>query len=192
MLRQIEDYAVIGNCETLALVARSGSIDWLPVAQFDRAACFCSLLGDVSHGRWLIEPEAKGAHITRRYCGETLVLETTFRTDDGTATLTDFMFRRHGASDVVRIVKGVEGEVRMRMELIVRFGIGLWCGIGASLPQRAQGGARFSARRSCCFRVAGSCHLAKFNLRAALSAHRTSTEPGQEHLYRSAPASRSL
>jgi GH15 family glucan-1,4-alpha-glucosidase len=124
MAGRIEDYAVIGNCETLALVGRDGSIDWLGLPRFDSAACFAALLGGPEHGRWLIAPAADGATVTRRYCGDTLILETTFETQGGAVTLTDFMTRRDGVSDVVRLVRGVRGSVEMRTELIVRFGYG--------------------------------------------------------------------
>ena len=124
MPSRIEDYAVIGNCETLALVGRNGSIDWLGFPRFDSAACFCALLGDDKNGRWLIAPTSGDAQVVRRYCGDTLVLETHFRTPEGVVCLTDFMSRRTGASDLIRIVRGIEGGVAMRMELIVRFDYG--------------------------------------------------------------------
>ena len=78
----IEDYAVIGNCETVALVGRDGSIDWLGLPRFDSAACFSALLGEPEHGRWLIAP-SEPAQVTRRYRDATLILETTFRTEQG-------------------------------------------------------------------------------------------------------------
>ena len=124
MPNRIEDYAVIGNCETLALVGRDGSIDWLGLPRFDSAACFCALLGEPKHGRWLIAPAAGDARITRRYRGDTLILETVFRTGRGAVRLLDFMGKREGSCDVVRLVKGLHGEVAMRMELVVRFGYG--------------------------------------------------------------------
>ena len=124
MPSRIEDYAVIGNCETVALVGRDGSIDWLALPRFDSAACFSAVLGEPKHGRWQIAPAADGARATRRYCGDTLVLETIFRTDHGSMSLTDFMSRRSGASDLVRIVRGLQGEVAINMRLTVRFGYG--------------------------------------------------------------------
>jgi len=124
MASRIEDYAVIGNCETLALAGRNGSIDWLGLPRFDSPACFCALLGDENNGRWLIAPASGEASVTRRYCDDTLILETTFRSEKGAVSLTEFMSRRNGASDLVRIVRGIEGEVAMRMELVVRFGYG--------------------------------------------------------------------
>jgi GH15 family glucan-1,4-alpha-glucosidase len=123
--RRIEDYAVIGNCETLALVGRDGSIDWLGLPRYDSAACFAALLGDESHGRWLLAPSGAITRTTRRYRGETLILETEFETEDGTVLVTDFMARRPEVSDVLRIVRGLSGAVMCRTELIVRFEYGL-------------------------------------------------------------------
>jgi GH15 family glucan-1,4-alpha-glucosidase len=124
MPNRIEDCAVIGNCETIALVGRDGSIDWLGLPRFDSAACFCALLGEPKNGRWLIAPVDAEVRTSRRYRGRTLILETVFRTAEGAACLTDFMVRREGSSDVVRIVRGLHGQVALRMELIVRFGYG--------------------------------------------------------------------
>ena len=124
MPNRIEDYAVIGNCETLALVGRDGSIDWLGFPRFDSAACFSALLGAPTHGRWLIAPMADDAQVTRRYRGNTLILETVFTTASGAVCLTDFMSRRDGSADLVRLVRGLGGEVAMQTELIVRFDYG--------------------------------------------------------------------
>jgi len=124
MPNRIEDYAIIGNCETLALVGRDGSIDWLGLPRFDSAACFSALLGEPTHGRWLVAPADGDAKVTRRYRGKTLILETVFTTASGVVSLTDFMSRRDGCADLVRMVHGLEGEVAMRMELVVRFGYG--------------------------------------------------------------------
>ena len=121
---RIEDYAVIGNCETAALVGRDGSIDWLCLPRFDSSACFCALLGGPEHGRWLIAPAQNDVEVTRRYLSDTLILETVFTTADGSVSLTDFMYRRNGSSELVRIVKGLQGEVPMRTELVVRFDYG--------------------------------------------------------------------
>jgi GH15 family glucan-1,4-alpha-glucosidase len=123
MASRIEDYAAIGNCETMALVGRNGSIDWLCFPRFDSAACFSALLGDARHGRWLLAPE-EFSSARRQYRGNTMILETTFMTADGDVQLTDFLTRREGVSDLVRIVKGMRGKVRMRSELIVRFEYG--------------------------------------------------------------------
>ncbi len=121
---RIEDYAVIGNCETMALVSREGSIDWLGLPRFDSAACFAALLGDPRHGRWLIGPASAGARATRRYRGDTMVLETTFETGAGAACVIDLMTRRDGVSDVVRIVRGLRGTIALRTDLTVRFEYG--------------------------------------------------------------------
>ncbi|MEJ0034999.1 MAG: glycoside hydrolase family 15 protein [Gammaproteobacteria bacterium] len=121
---RIEDYALIGDCLTAALVGRNGSIDWLCWPCFDSDACFAALLGTSDHGRWLIAPCEAVQDTKRRYRGETLILETTFQTATGAVTLIDFMPPRGEASDVVRIVRGDAGTVRMRMELVLRFSSG--------------------------------------------------------------------
>ena len=108
--RRIEDYAAIGDGETMALVSRAGSIDWLCWPRFDSAACFAALLGTDEHGRWLLEPR-KEARVTRCYHRDTLILDTTFETDGGAVTVTDFMPPRGEHSDLVRIVRGVRGRV---------------------------------------------------------------------------------
>jgi GH15 family glucan-1,4-alpha-glucosidase len=123
MAARIEDYAIIGDCRTAALVARDGSIDWFCCPRFDSEACFAALLGSPDHGRWLIAPSAE-ARITRRYRPNTLVLETHFETEEGALTLIDFMPLRGRHSTIVRLVTGVRGKVRMRTELILRFGYG--------------------------------------------------------------------
>jgi GH15 family glucan-1,4-alpha-glucosidase len=120
----IEDYAAIGNCETMAPVGRNGSIDWLGFPRFDSAVCFSALLGDAGNGRWLIAPGTEPVNVSRRYRGDTMILETTFETETGAVCLVDFMTRREGVSDLVRIVKGLRGNVAMRTELVVRFGYG--------------------------------------------------------------------
>ncbi|MDX6511236.1 MAG: hypothetical protein QOE36_740 [Gaiellaceae bacterium] len=119
----IEDYALIGDLQTAALVDRGGSIDWLCFPRFDSAACFAALLGTPEHGRWLLAPEA-GERSTRRYLHDTLVLETEWETDEGVVRVLDFMPPRGEAPDVVRIVEGVTGRVRMRSELVIRFDYG--------------------------------------------------------------------
>jgi GH15 family glucan-1,4-alpha-glucosidase len=121
--RRIEDYAVIGDGETMALVSREGSIDWLCWPRFDSGACFAALLGTEAHGRWSIAPR-EPARISRGYRGDTLILDTTFETDSGTVIITDFMPPRGKASDVVRIVRGVRGKVDLHSELTVRFDYG--------------------------------------------------------------------
>jgi GH15 family glucan-1,4-alpha-glucosidase len=120
----IEDYGLIGDCETAALVGRDGSIDWLCWPRFDSGACFAALLGSPDHGRWLIAPEDPDARVTRRYRGDTLILETRFETDAGVVTVCDFMPPRGSTSDLVRLVVGERGAVPMRMELVLRFDYG--------------------------------------------------------------------
>lgn len=124
MPARIEDYGLIGDCRTAALVGRDGSIDWLCWPRFDSGACFAALLGDPSNGRWRIAPADEPVKVSRRYLPETLILETTFETASGVVAVTDFMPRRQEASDVVRLVQGRRGEVAMTMELILRFDYG--------------------------------------------------------------------
>ena len=120
----IEDYALIGDCQTAALVGRDGSIDWLCWPRFDSDACFAALLGTPEHGRWLIVPQAPDVKVTRRYREDTLILETRFETATGSVCVIDFMPPRDHASDLVRIVVGERGEVAMHTELVLRFGYG--------------------------------------------------------------------
>jgi GH15 family glucan-1,4-alpha-glucosidase len=129
---RIEDYALIGDSETAALVGRDGSIDWLCWPRFDSDACFAALLGTPEHGRWLISPADAGRTANQRhYRGDTLILETRFETKDGAMRLVDFMPpRRSDAatnashSTLVRLVIGERGRVALRTELVVRFGYG--------------------------------------------------------------------
>src|SRR2546421_6362870 len=104
---RIEDYAVIGDTQTAALVGRDGSIDWLCFPRFDSGACFAALLGDESHGRWSMAPVSPVLATERRYRPGTLILETEYRTAEGTVRLIDFMPPRGVEPDVVRIVEGV-------------------------------------------------------------------------------------
>jgi len=120
----IEDYALIGDCQTAALVNRAGSIDWLCLPRFDSGACFAALLGGPEHGHWQLSPEEPLRRVTRAYRGDTLVLDTTFETAEGTVTVTDAMPLRTAEPDLVRLVRGVQGRVRMRMVLAVRFDYG--------------------------------------------------------------------
>ena len=115
-----EDYALIGDCETAALVGRDGSLDWLCWPRFDSPACFAALLGGPEHGRWLIAPASKVMKTSRAYRADTLILETRFETSEGVVLLTDFMPLRGTNSDVVRRVTGLQGRVSMRTELIIR------------------------------------------------------------------------
>ncbi|HET6654865.1 MAG TPA: glycoside hydrolase family 15 protein [Gammaproteobacteria bacterium] len=128
MAQRIEDYALIGNMRSAALVGRDGSIDWLCLPRFDSDACFAALLGDRENGRWLIAPAEEIKKVTRCYRSETLILETTFETESGAVKLIDFMPLPREDTDVldlVRIVEGVKGKVPMQMEAIFRFGYGL-------------------------------------------------------------------
>ena len=124
MALRIEDYALIGNCESAALVGRDGSIDWMSLPRFDSHACFAALLGTAENGRWQIAPAVPVTRVTRRYRDSTLVLETRFETEVGVVVLIDAMGRRDGHGDVVRLVRGEEGAVPMRMEIVLRPGYG--------------------------------------------------------------------
>ena len=123
MALPIEDYAVIGDRRTAALVGTNGSVDWLCLPRFDSAACLAGLLGTDDHGHWQFEPDARYT-TTRRYVGSSAVLETTFTTADGVVTLTDLMPRNDDRADVVRKLKGVRGTVRMRHEWRIRLDYG--------------------------------------------------------------------
>jgi GH15 family glucan-1,4-alpha-glucosidase len=124
MALRIEDYALIGDTQTAALVGRDGSIDWLCVPRFDSGACFAALLGETGNGRWLLAPQDPTRTTSRRYRPDSLVLETLFETDTGAARVVDCMPLRDGGPNVVRLVEGVRGQVRMRMELVIRFDYG--------------------------------------------------------------------
>jgi GH15 family glucan-1,4-alpha-glucosidase len=123
-MARIEDYALIGDLQTAALVGPDGSIDWACFPRFDSGACFAALLGTEEHGRWLVAPRADSWEAGRRYRPRTLVLETEWETDDGAVRLIDFMPPRGKAPDIVRIVEGVRGEVEMSSELVIRFDYG--------------------------------------------------------------------
>ena len=124
MAGRIEDYAVIGDLQTAALVGRDGSIDWLCLPRFDSPACFAALLDTPEAGRWQLAPEAGGTCTRRRYRDDSLVLETTWETPEGTVNVVDLMPPRGRAADVVRVVEGVSGRVPMRSELRLRFDYG--------------------------------------------------------------------
>jgi GH15 family glucan-1,4-alpha-glucosidase len=124
MALNIEDYALIGDCQSAALVGLDGSIDWLCVPRFDSASVFAALLGNEQNGRWLLAPAVECKKVRRAYRPGTLVLETEFVTDKGTVALIDFMPPRSGTPDLVRIVEGRSGEVPMRMALTMRFDYG--------------------------------------------------------------------
>ena len=124
MASRIEAYGLIGDCETAALVGLDGSIDWLCSPRFDSDACFAALLGTSDHGRWSIAPAAPVTATTRRYRGDSLILETRLETATGVVTLVDFMVPADGRADIVRLVRGEQGQVDLRMELAIRFGYG--------------------------------------------------------------------
>ena len=121
---RIEDYALIGNTRTSALVGRDGSIDWMCVPRFDSNACFAALLGSRGNGRWQIAPAQASRGGATRVPGASLILETEFETADGAVRVLDFMPLWDDRCEVVRIVEGVRGRVSMQMELILRFGYG--------------------------------------------------------------------
>src|SRR4051794_13537909 len=124
MTTRIEDYALLGDLQTAALVERGGSIDWLCFPRFDSDACFAALLGSPDNGRWLLAPTGSATN-QRRYLHDTLVLETRWQTDgDNVARVFDFMPPRGETPDIVRIVEGVRGKVEFRSELTIRFGYG--------------------------------------------------------------------
>ena len=125
---RIEDYALIGDCQTGALVGLNGSVDWLCWPRFDSPACFAALLGSNAHGHWQIAPADPEFRVRRRYLPDTLVLETEIETNEGVLALIDFMPVVERGSDLVRIVVGKRGIVPMRMELVLRFDY------GASVP----------------------------------------------------------
>jgi GH15 family glucan-1,4-alpha-glucosidase len=121
---KIEDYALIGDCQTAALVGRNGSIDWLCWPRFDSPACFAALLGSKEHGHWQIAPAGEIVRTRRGYRPDTLILETQFETGQGAVRLVDFMPLRNGQSNLVRIVTGLRGRVTMDLELVLRFEYG--------------------------------------------------------------------
>src|SRR5579884_1480473 len=121
---RIEDYGLIGDTQTIALVSTDGSIDWACFPRFDSGACFAALLGEPGHGRWRIGPEGPVHGCRRRYRPGTLILETELTTDAGTCRLTDFMPIRGQAPDIVRIVECVDGDVELTADLTIRFDSG--------------------------------------------------------------------
>jgi GH15 family glucan-1,4-alpha-glucosidase len=120
----IEDYAMIGDCHTAALVSKQGSIDWLCLPHFDSGACFAALLGGVENGHWSIAPAEPIRSIRRRYREGTLILETEFDTESGSVTVVDCMMPRNDAAELARLVVGTRGQVQMNLELIIRFDYG--------------------------------------------------------------------
>lgn len=150
----IEEYALIGDCHTAALVGRDGSIDWLCLPRFDSGAYFAALLGDPEHGRWLLAPAAQALGVRRSYRDGTLILETEFETKEGAVRIIDWMPLSDQRWDVVRIVEGLRGTVPMRMELVIRFDYGSivpGCGARATSCWRPPGRIRWNcALRSQC------------------------------------------
>jgi GH15 family glucan-1,4-alpha-glucosidase len=137
----IEDYALLGDTGTAALVGRGGSIDWLCLPRFDSPACFAALLGSRENGRWLLGPVGRAVS-TRRYLGDSFVLQTTHETSTGVVQITDFMPIGDGRADLVRMIEGVSGTVRIRHEWVVRFGYGKvrpWVSRRADTPQIGSG-----------------------------------------------------
>jgi GH15 family glucan-1,4-alpha-glucosidase len=124
MAGRIEDYALIGDCETAALVGRDGSVDWLCLPRFDSASCFAALLGTRDHGRWLLAPAGEVRAVRRRYRDGSLVLETEFETEAGTVALVDCMPLRTEGPALIRVVEGRRGQVPMRLELTIRLAYG--------------------------------------------------------------------
>jgi GH15 family glucan-1,4-alpha-glucosidase len=122
---RIEDYGFLSDTQSGALVSRDGCVDWLCLPRFDSPACFASLLGEAKNGHWRFFPDDEDVQLQRRYRGDTLILETEIKTKGGTVRLIDFMPPRGTNPDLVRIVEGLDGEVSMHMELIIRFDYGL-------------------------------------------------------------------
>ena len=141
MSRPIEEYALIGDLHSAALISRDGSIDWLCLPRFDSEACFAALLGDERSGHWQIAPDSEITRVRRRYLPDTLVLETEFSTASGTVRLRDCMPPRRGDPVLVRVIEGVRGRVSLRMTLAPRFEYGL------TVPQVSKpgGGWRLTA-----------------------------------------------
>ena len=168
MVQKIEDYALIGDCQTAALVGRDLSIDWLCLPRFDSSACFANLLGTKENGRWVIAPADPAAKITRSYRGHTLILDTTIETKDGVAIVSDFMPTRTLGRHLIRLVRGVSGGVKLRTELIIRFEYGSvvpWvrrCDDGSL--QAVAGPERLVLRASTRLHPHGRTHVGEFTV----------------------------
>jgi GH15 family glucan-1,4-alpha-glucosidase len=163
MSAPIEDYAMIGDCQTAALVSRDGSIDWLCLPRFDSGACFAALLGSPENGRWRIRPEGDVRALRRRYRGDTLVLETEFETESGTVALIDCMPIREDTPYLVRVVEGRKGTVPMRMDLAIRFDY------GSTIPwvRRERGGLHWAIAGPDMLRVRSDVELQGENMHSA-------------------------
>lgn len=193
MTRRIEDYALVGDGESAALISKDGSIDWLCWPRFDSPACFAALLGGPEHGHWCIEPARQAAKVLRRYLPGSLVLETEFQTEDGVATLTDFMPPKGSASDLVRLVRCVTGRVKMSLNLVIRFEYGSivpWVtqshGVGTELSAVA-GPDMLTLRTSVPLRGVDDRTVASFELREGESVdfvltHSASHRPPPERI----------
>ncbi len=174
MAGRIEDYALIGDCQTAALVGRDGSIDWLCWPRFDSSACFAALLGTEENGRWQVAPTTPFT-VQRRYREGTLILETEFTTEGGRVTVIDFMPVRSEPSDIVRIVIGREGRVTMRSELVLRFDYGSvvpWINRGAEGAVRAVAGpSKAVLRTNAPIDVEGNTKVSEFQVGAGQTVH---------------------
>ncbi len=172
-MARLEDYAIIGDCETGALVSREGSLDWLCWPCFDSGACFAGLIGAAENGRWRISARDPAARISRQYREATLILDTHIETNAGAATVTDFMPLRGEASDVVRIIKGERGVVPMRMEFILRFDYGAlipWVTRFEDDSIKAIAGPDMVVLRTTApLQAQGRTHVAEFDVRAGES-----------------------
>lgn len=167
----IADYALIGDCETAALVDRNGSIDWLCVPRFDSPACFAALLGSPENGQWRISPAGK-YRVSRRYRPHTLILETEFRTRTGRATLIDFMPMRVAAPRIIRILRGDAGTVELNMDLAIRFDYGLtvpWVMQSRGELFAVAGPHRLTLRSSVAVRGRGLRSVSEFTVKAGQS-----------------------
>jgi GH15 family glucan-1,4-alpha-glucosidase len=165
----IEDYSLIGDCETAALVSRAGSIDWLCWPTFSSGACFAALLGTRDHGFWKISPVTEPELVSRAYIADTLIIETKFVTRGGEVTVTDFMPPREKNSHLVRIVRGVRGRVKMRMEIAIRFDYGRtvpWVTRGHNLLRAVAGGDMIVLRTTAPLRGEGLMTVSEFTVSA--------------------------
>jgi GH15 family glucan-1,4-alpha-glucosidase len=165
----IEDYCLIGDCETAALVSRDGSIDWLCWPTFSSGACFAALLGTKDHGYWKIAPAAELKGASRAYIADTLIVETTFVTRSGEVSVTDFMPPRGTNSHLIRIVRGVRGRVKMRMDIAIRFDYGRtvpWVTHGRSVLRAVAGGDMIVLRTKAPLHSEGLTTVSEFTVGA--------------------------
>ena len=172
MTLRIEDYAIVGDTGTVAIVGTNGSIDWLCLPRFDSAACFAALLGDEANGHWRIAPAADAQRVERRYRPGTLVLETEFETAEGAVRIVDCMPPREGRPDVVRVVEGLRGRVPMQMQLTPRFDYGRRIPLVSRAPE---GVVAIAGPEALCLRTSVDLDVAD----AAVSAEFTISEGEQ-------------